>query len=220
MKIRISAIVAVCLSVAVLSSCTVNRKVAYHTVKTDIAASPAQSYTIATHDQRLPVTDQSQKETLVGYFRSTVAIAYPISTQSGNNFSDDFSLIIKNSMNVAGGKAQILTTRYNESKDIILKKMNITQSDRLILFTVNNWLTDSKPIGMEYGTEVIWDMTVEIFNKNGELLATNKTAGFDPKLDLSAAGSVKKIQKIVDVKLKEKIDILMNTPEIQKALNP
>ena len=69
-----------------------------------------------------------------------------------------------------------------------------------------------------YGTEVIWDITLEIYNNKGELLASNHIEGFDPYLGKDISGSVKKIQKTVDVKLKEKIDLLFNDPNIKKAL--
>ncbi|UCG26975.1 MAG: hypothetical protein JSV24_08335 [Bacteroidales bacterium] len=151
--------------------------------------------------------------------RSPIAIAYPIGTSSGKNFSDDFSAVIKNSLNEAGNKAQILQTRFSDSKQNILNTLIDSQSDRLLLFTVTKWRSDSKPNGMLYGTEIIWDLSVDIYNNEGELLASNRTEGMDPDLDLGMSGSIKRIQNIVNEKFKEKIDILLDTPEIKEALS-
>ncbi len=217
---RTNLVVSGCLLIAFLfTSCAVNRKVSYDTIKTDIVANANFTYSIATHDQREVVLNGNRDEKFVGYMRSGVAIAYPIGTESGKNFSDDFSVVIKNSLNESGNQAQIIQTRYSDTKQKILNSLVNSQSDRLLLFTVTKWRSDSKPNGMLYGTEVIWSLLVEIFNNKGELLASNSTDGIDPDLDLGMSGSIKKIQKTVNNKFKEKINLLLNKPDIKEALN-
>ena len=201
------------------TSCAVNRKISYNTIKTDIDANASLTYSIATHDQREVVLDGSRDEKFVGYMRAAVAIAYPIGTESGQNFSDDFSVVIKNSLNESSNRAQIIQTRYSDSKQKILNSLIDSQSDRLLLFTITKWRSDSKPNGMLYGTEVIWSLSIEIFNNKGELLASNSTDGIDPDLDLSISGSIKKIQKIVNEKFKEKINLLLDNLDIKESLN-
>lgn len=213
-------IICLVLSFFIFTQCAVNMKVSYNTIKTDIPTNSELSYSIATHDQRIEVLDKSRDEKMVGYFRSGTAIAYPLGTASDQNFSDDFSSVIKTSMGQSINKVQIIKTNYSDTKQNILSKLKENQSDRLLLITVKVWRTDSKPDGLlYYGTEVIWDLTLEIFNKEGVLLASNHTEGFEPNTEKQMSGSIEKIQKKVNVKFKEKIDILFNNPEIQKSLN-
>jgi len=207
------------LIIFLLSSCAVNRKVSYSTVKTDIAVNNSLSYSVATHDQREVVLDGSRDEKFVGYMRSGFAIAYPIGTKSGENFSDEFSNVIKNSLNESSSQTKIIKTNYTDSKQKIFNHLVDSQSDRLLLFTITKWRTDSKPNGMLYGTEVIWNITLEIFDNMGTLLASNQIEGMDPDLDKSMSGSVKKIQRIVDEKFKEKIDLIFMDPEIKAVLS-
>ena len=88
----------------------------------------------------------------------------------------------------------------------------------MLLFTIIKWRTDSKPIGAMYGTDFIWDIQVEVFNKEGELLATNTSEGIDPGLDLALAGSTKRVQKIANSEFKDKIHILLSNPDVKEAL--
>ena len=65
------------------------------------------------------------------------------------------------------------------------------------------------------------NILLEIYTKDGELIASNKIEGL--AIDLVAntgnEGTTKSIQIIVNKKFKEKIDILFDDTEIQEALN-
>jgi hypothetical protein len=200
------------------TGCAVNQQVAYNNILTGIEASSGYTYLVATHDQREEVLDGSRKEDYVGYFRSTVAIAYPIGTVSGKNFSDDFSASVVGSLIGSGYSAQYLLTRAADSKETILANLLASTCDRKLLFTVTKWRTDSKPIDMMYGTDFIWDLQVEIYNKEGELLASNSTEGIDPGMDLALAGSTKRVQKIANSEFIDKIHKVLSSPEVKEAL--
>lgn len=207
------------LIVLLFAGCAVGRVLSYTEVKTDIPSNPGYYYTVATHDQREEVIDESQKETFVGYMRSTVAIAYPIHTESARRLSDDFSLMIRNSFNEASDRCQVLTTSCKESNAEIFDKLVSTKHDRLLLFTINKWRTDSKPISFsEYATDVIWDIALDVYDGSGEFLVTNRIEGIEPGLDPRPAGSIKRIQIIVNEKLEEKINRLLSDDHIRKAL--
>jgi len=201
------------------TGCTVGRVLSYTATKTEIPSNVTFTYAVATHDQREEVTDKSQPENYVGYMRSTVGIAYPIHTESKRTFSDDFSIFIRNSLNLTSDRCHIVSTHYNESFDQVLDQLVLSKCTRLMLFTIDKWRTDSKPIGFtDYGTDFLWDIRLDIFDNMGEFLATNHIEGIDEGLDLAPAGSIKRIQVIVNDKLKEKIDQLMDNPDIQLAM--
>jgi hypothetical protein len=207
------------LIIILFTHCAVNMKVSYNTIKTDIPSNTELTYSIATHDQRIEVLDKSRDEKMVGYFRSGTAIAYPLGTASGQNFSDDFSDVIKNSLGKSAANAQIIKTNFTDTKQNILSKLIETKNDRLLLITVKVWRTDSKPDGMVYyGTEVIWNLSLDVFDNKGNLIGSNHTEGFEPNTEKQMSGSIEKIQKIVNVKFKEKLDLLFNNPEIKKCL--
>jgi hypothetical protein len=200
------------------TGCAINQKIAYNKVLIGIEASDKFTFSVATHDQREEVLDGSRKEDYVGYFRSAVAIAYPIGTVSRKNFSDDFSASIVSSLIESGYRAQYVLSRASDSKETILTNMMVSSCERLLLFTITKWRTDSKPIGAMYGTDFIWDIQVEVYNKEGELLASNSTDGIDPGLDLALAGSTKRVQKIANSEFKDKVHKLLSSPDIIQAL--
>lgn len=201
-------------------------KLSYNQIKTEIPIHNSFTYSIATYDQRLAVVDGSRNEEFVGYVRSQAWIAYPIDTKSGENFSDEFSLVIKNSMYDSSNQTQIIQTNFSDSKQNILNRLVDSNSDRLLLFTITKWETDSKPpapgklVWMpNTRTSVLWDILLEIYTKDGELIAFNKTDGLDRDVDDNKKGhKTEIIQLVVNEKFKEKIDILFDDAEIQKAL--
>jgi hypothetical protein len=204
----------VLLLTVILAACTISRKVSYSTIKTEIITNTGLTFSVATHDQRKEVSEQ-----FVGYFRSGPGIPYNLGTASLANFSDDFSTVIKNSLKESTNQTKIISTNSSDSKQKILNNLIDSKSDRLLLFTITKWRTDSKPMGLLYGTEVIWNISLEIFNNKGELLASNHTEGIDPETDRKMSGSIEKIQKKVNEKFKEKIDLLFNDPKIKEVLS-
>lgn len=211
-----------------LSNCSYGQKkldfkLSYDQIKTEIPTNNSFSYSIATHDQRLAVVDGSRDEEFVGYKRTKTWFPYPIDTKSGENFSDVFSTVIKNSMNESSNSIQ---TSYSDSKQKILNSLVESNSDRLLLFTITKWETDSKPpkpgkiVWMpKTRTSVLWDILLEIYTKDGELIAFHKTEGLDRDVDDHKKGyKIEIIQLVVNEKFKEKIDLLIDEVEIQKAL--
>ena len=98
MKTRITITLTLLLFVFLLTGCAVNRKLSYHTIKTEIPVHPGLTYAVASHDQREAVVDGSRDELFVGYKRSSLNIAYPVGTKSRKRFSDDFSEKYKRSL--------------------------------------------------------------------------------------------------------------------------
>ena len=207
--------------VLLMSSCAVNRKLSYNTHKSEVQAHQNFTYVISTHDQREVIVDGSRDEKFVGYMRTGVGIAYPIGTKSDDNFSDVFSNIIVNSFKGESveSRIEIVKTIYSDSNKSIVDRMKTKKSDRLVLFTINKLRSDSKPIGMwSYGTDYIWDVTVDVYDKNGIFLATNTIKGENLGLDKKGSGSIKKTQKTVDREFKEKLELLLGDKNVKKAL--
>ena len=207
--------------VFLVSSCAVNRKLTYNEQKTEIKDNSSFTYVVSTHDQRDVIVDGSRDEKFVGYMRSGVGIAYPIGTKSDENFSDVFSEIIVNSFTWEDVEniIKIVKTLYSDSKESIVERMKTKKADRLLLFTINKLRSDSKPMGMwSYGTDYIWDITVDIYDKNGKFLATNTIKGENLGLDKKGSGSIKKTQKTVNREFKSKLDLLLSDKNVKKAL--
>lgn len=186
--------------------------------KTEISADSSATYSVATYDQRPVVLDGSQKEDFVGYSRSTTAIAYPVSTASGNIFSTDFSTSIANSLLNPAQAPIIVPTSSDETKDAIIEKLVDTKSDRLLLITLYKWRTDSKaPPFSKMRTELIWDVLLEVYDINGDLIASNRIEGFNPKMH-ETSGTLKKVRPVVTANFEKKLVELFDTPEIKSAL--
>ena len=118
----------------------------YRFIEIQIATNSDLTYSIAVLDKREVVTDGSQGPEFVGYVRSTVAIAWPIKTESGNSFTDDVTLTIKNAIEKSGAKVTQVSTDYSMDSLDVIEKLKSTNADILLLITINKWRSEPNPI--------------------------------------------------------------------------
>jgi hypothetical protein len=147
-------------------------------------------------------------------------IAYPIKTGSQKNFSDAMSSTIANSLKQNGCTASVLNTDHSSSKENVLSELKTQEADIYVLVTMTKWRTDTKAMNAwKIATELTYDLTVEVYNKSGELLATNTLTKVEPHLAPSGSGSMKKIQaKVINPKYPEVMTKLFANADIEKAL--
>lgn len=175
---------------------------------------------VATFDQREVVLQGNQNARFVGYIRTAVGIAYPIKCSSPENFSEVMSSTVVNSFKQNGCNASVLKTDYSNSKENVLDELKSQQADIFILITMNKWRTDTRPLSFtKVATELIYNLTVEIYSKTGELIATNNLDVHESGLAPAGATSTKKVQKkVINIKYPEVMTNLFADSEIEKSL--
>lgn len=190
----------------------------YRFIEFQISVDSNLTYSIAVLDKREVVTDGSQGPDFVGYVRSTVAIAWPLKTESGNSFTDDITLTIKNAIEKSGAKVTQVSTDYSMDSLEVLEKLKATNADILLLITINKWRSDTKSYFNKIATDMIWDITLQVYDEEGEKKAENNVSGKDGALDPSKKTNKETRQKIIDVYYKEKMEELFSEENIDTNL--
>lgn len=196
------------------------RELTYIELVPTIKSGSSLNVCIATLDQREVVLLEKQSPRFVGYIRSSVMIAYPIKTGSEKNFSEVMSTTISNAFKQNGCNTSVMNTEHSNSKEDVLSELKTQEADIFVLVSMTAWRTDTKALNaMKLATELSYNLTIEVYNKAGELIATNTLDKVEPGLSPSGSASMKKIQaKVINIKYPEVMTNLFANPEIENAL--
>jgi len=186
----------------------------YHNIEFQIDVNSNTSYAIAVLDKREVVTSGSQGTDFVGYIRSTTAIAWPIRTESNNSFTDDVSFTVKNAIEKAGAKVTLISTDYTMNSKEIVDKLKTTNADKLILIIIDKWRSDTKSYFSKIATDMIWDLTIQVFDDKGLISTENNVSGRDDAIDPSKRTNKEARQKIINMYYKEKMENLFSGIEL------
>ncbi len=199
--------------VILLTSCAVSRKVKYDSLKMNLSEIKTKNISLALLDQREAVIDGSRKPDFVGYMRSNVGIAFPIGTDSENNFMSDLSSNIVNSLTRFGVTVNNVVTSHTEDENEVKSKVFTTNDDKKILFVFDELHTDGMAIQVLH-----YKINVFVYDKNNELLkykffAETRKLGGNVAF---GAGPYKRYMPEAIVKLFEET---LNDDEILNAIN-
>jgi hypothetical protein len=129
------------------------------------------------------------------------------------------STTISNALKQNGCNTSVMNTEHSNSKEDVLGELKTQEADIFVLVTMTKWRTDTKTYAFKLATDLIYDLTVEVYSKTGELLATNILNQKEPKLAPSGSASMKKLQaKVINIKYPEVMTNLFANPEIENAL--
>ncbi|MBN1597443.1 MAG: hypothetical protein JW894_04070 [Bacteroidales bacterium] len=177
------------------------------------------TYAIAVMDQREVVLDHSQGIDFVGYLRSATWIAYPIGTASKNPFSQDVTYTIAGAIERSGANITRIQTDIDQTQEEVLKKLQESDADVLLLVTVNKWRSDTKSVGAKMTTEMTWDLTLNIYDKNGNSSTENNVEGIEGDLKPALSSTRSKRQAVIDKYYKEKLEELFSSGDVTEKLN-
>ena len=199
--------------IVLLTGCAAKRKVQYANLKMNLSEIKTKKISLSLLDQREAVIDGSRKPDFVGYMRSNAGIAFPIKTESENNFMTDLSSNIVNSLSRFDINANNIITSHTENEKEVKSKLFTTEDDKKILFIFDELHTDGYAIQLLH-----YKINIFIYGKNNELL---KYKVYDGERKLGGtvawgAGPYKKYMPEAIVKLFEEI---LNDNEILTAIN-
>jgi ribosome recycling factor len=101
-----------------------------------------------------------------------------------------------------------------DSKEVI-EQLKTKNADVLIFVTINEWRNDTRPYKFsKVATEMLWNFEIQVFDNTGTLKVENSIQGRDGGINPSGATSTKKIQKIIDVYYKDKMEELFSGVDI------
>lgn len=200
------------------ASVQAKRTIEYRDIQLQIQSNSNLSYAVAVLDKREVVVKQNQDPDFVGYIRSATGIAYPIVTNSENPFADDVALTIANGIQKSGAKVTTITTSFNMSAEEVIAKLKATGAGKLILVTIDEWRSDTRSRFADVATVMIWNLSLQILDVNGNQQADNKVEGRTDGVDPSMVSSAKKIKPIIDRYYKEKMEMLFGKENVLAGL--
>ena len=200
-----------CLFICLLAGCAISRKVEYSSVYADVPAFK-QKITLACWDQREQVTGGSRQPDFVGYTRSGAGIAYPMGTANGKSFTDNMTSSIATSLSKQGSAVTSISTQFSEKESFILKQLEKTNSNRLVLINCKQFHTDG------YGAiSLMYNLQVNIYSQQGGQLAEKTFSGKRP-LGGSIAWGPGKYKEYMPEAFRKLMEEIFRDPGIDSVL--
>jgi len=199
-------------------SAEVKRTQEYRFIEFQIDVNSELTYAVAVLDRREVVTSGSQEPDFVGYVRSTTGIAWPIRTESSDPFTDDVTFTIRNAIEKTGAQFISISTEYSMDPNEVIEKLKTTKADKLLLVIINKWRSDTKSYFSKTETDMIWDITLQVHDTEGEPIVENNVNGLDDGVSPSKMTNEKKRQEIIDVYYREKMEELFSDESVQTNL--
>lgn len=151
-----------------LSGCAIGNRYDYQSVRASIPAAKAKAtVAIATVDRREYLINSEVADSYVGMTRGGYGNPFRVSTKSGDPLAVDISNAVASSLNQSGYRAQAVSGFPVLDVSAAKMKLNSTPADRRILITLSKWESDTL-----INTELTTDITVEVFDQSGKLLAS------------------------------------------------
>jgi|GEM_PF-5336603 len=204
-------------SAALLSSCVVGRHLSFQ----DKVAGPgyiiSKTAVVVVQDSREEVLSGKEKASFCGHAYSTVQIAYNIQTKSGQPLADEFATAISHTCTNGGAAAKPIFVSINTAADSVIAGFKAGNDERLLYFTIKKWEARAVPLFTSIRYEVIYHLTLNVYDKNGGLLATGETHDTVTKEE-GGAVSIATMQAMADTIFKEQVEGLFKKDDVQKSL--
>jgi hypothetical protein len=122
---------------------------------------------------------------------------------------------ISNALQVSGAKVTQVATSFSMNATEVIDKLKATNADKLILVIIDEWRSDTKPISWsQIGTEMIWNLKLQLLDGSGTLKAENKVEGQEGGLNPCKSSNTKNIKPVTDKYYKEKMELLFSEERI------
>lgn len=197
----------------VLSGCAVGNKYDYKSVRAPIPKTAGKnSIAVATVDRREYLINAEVADNYVGMTRDGFGIPFRVSTKSKAPLSTDLSDAVAASLTDAGYQAKAISGFSVSNTSAAKSKLLATPARRHILVTINKWESDTL-----VNTQLTTDFTVEVFDANGKLLASDS---YTEVKDLCGDfwNPVIHARKTVLAETSRILAILFSSPKISRAL--
>ena len=163
-------------SCALLLSCAIGQRFAYHNVDLDLKPKGNKIVVVATMDQRAYVKNGEKSPSYIGTLRGGYGNAFDVKTESDKPFSDDVTSVVCNSLRLNGFDVVPIFVKFSDSEKEILDVFRNKNADRLLLVTITDWYSDTYN-----STYLTYELSVKVMDKQaqvlGEAIAKGKEEG-------------------------------------------
>lgn len=188
-------------------------KHSYHDVLLNIPYSGI-SLALAIHDRRPYITNGSKPATFVGSMRSGVGIPYDINTKSGVALASDFAQSLLQSFQKKGNSITHLNITHNETTDAVLQKLISSAEPLKLYLSIHEWKTDTY-----INVDLYCNINLKVYDQSGNCLAEKSIITERENHGGSFWNPVKHARKVAPRAFKIKTELLLDAPEIKKALS-
>jgi len=207
MKFR-SIWVLVCFSF-IIAGCAVGNQYNYREADIKLPVTGEGQLGLAVLDNRPYVLNGDKEANFVGLQRGGFGNPFNVTTSSGNPLAEDFYTLLATELASNGFEVIDLHLSSLDGK-LVADAISSFGGRRSVVLTVSEWKTDAY---MNFGLN--YDLGLQIFDQNGELLAEKNSSGHD---DLGGAGMEDRNADVAIQSFESRIGKLFNTPEIKFAL--
>jgi len=196
-----------------MAACAVGNKYDLATSAPDMSKKIDTSAAVGVHDQRSFILDDDKEPQFIGLQRGGFGNPFDVTTKSGAPLAKDIEDSVVQGLEKAGIKTSRVVFTHTQTpgqvKDVILG----VGADHSLLIIVNKWKSDTYT-----NTQLTYDLSAFIYGKDGKLLAENRIVGSND-LGGDAWNPPAHAEKAVPTALSDKLDQLLDTPEILDALS-
>lgn len=195
-----------------LSACAFGHHYDYRDTTTTLAYHGQGRVAVAAWDQRPYVLSGDKDPHFVGLQRSLYGIPFNVSTSSGQPLATEMGKAMALSLANAGFGATPVAVPAQDQQQQAVQALLQSGLRRALLLRVNDWESDNYK-----NPTVVYDLTLGVYDHDGRQLASTGTKGIDD-LHSKLFDSSTAPGKIVPELFQQKIQLLLDTPEIQAAL--
>ncbi|GAC1629708.1 MAG: hypothetical protein NVS9B10_21270 [Nevskia sp.] len=196
----------------VLSACAIGNKYDYSDARGALAYGGSGKVHAAVHDQRPNVIEDPDEAAQVGKQRTRYGIPFSVRTASGRPLAEDMGESLQRTLNAAGFDAERVLVLPNESAAVAKARLLSGTPKRAVLLRIDAWSSDTLN-----NPTVRYDLTMTVYDPRGAVLGTKQVQGEDD-LQGSFFGAIREAKKNVPLFFEKKLEGMMNSAEIRKAL--
>jgi hypothetical protein len=156
-----------------LGGCAMGQKFGYSDAALTLRQVPRTSdLAVAVLDARSYVLQGRKRESFVGLSRGGYGNPFDVTTRSGAPLASEMADAIARSLGDEGRKIRVVKVEPSGGPDAARKALAATGAERLLLFTLSEWKTDTLArTGLDY------DLKLEVLDRDGRPLAAQTLAG-------------------------------------------
>jgi len=197
-------------AVVLLGGCATVDEIGYADSRVELPSTgSSKSLAVTVLDQRTYVIFGKRTEDFAGAVRSGAAVPYPLSTPSGKPLAAEMTQAIAGALSRQGQSTRAVVVPMSAGREGALEALKASGAERLLLFNCRDWKTDTRK-----NTRLDYDLTLEVLDARGELLANKHISGSALENGVEIDGA----QAVAQKWFAEKFGELLADPGIASAL--
>ena len=169
---------------------------------------------VVTRDARSTVTSGQIPPQAVGSVRSVAGAQWQIVTGSGNAFAQDISTAVCNTLTDRGFECLPLVSGRASEKDEIEYLQQTYSPVRILSVVIDEWNNE-----VLFSTVLRYDLSLKVFNPDGERMVSISTAGEDHLSGFSSLNPARYASAAAPRVLEKLLQSLLSHPQAVAALN-